>query len=324
MSESKINNSTILVTGGAGHVGSHIVDELLTSSPKKIIIYDNFAEGRESNLSQIPKDAPIEIVRRDIRDLEDVTKAMEGVDYVFHTASVLLLECRDRPEKALDVNIKGTYNVIRAAIKNSVKKVIFSSSSSVYGDPDYVPTDENHPYHSETFYGTTKIVGEHFFIDYHRSDGLNFVGLRYFNIYGTRQHYKGAYAQIIPRWVDKILYNNLPLIIHGDGSQTMDMVYVDDVVRANILALESDVTHDFINVGTGISTTILQTKEALEKVVGQELPCVFIPQDINLVKTRQGSTKKAKELLGFEAKVGVEEGLRKYYEWRLANKSTYN
>lgn len=307
-----LENSTVLVSGGAGHIGSHIVDELLKENVKKIIVYDNLCEGRVSNLAN---DSRIELIRRDIRDREDLSVAMKGVDYVIHTASVLLLECRDHPDKAIDINIRGTYNVIKASIDAGVKKLIFSSSGSVYGEPIKVPMNEEHPYNSETFYGTTKITGEHLLIDHYRSSGLQFVGLRYFNVYGPRQHYKGAYAQIIPRWVDRIFANE-PLVIFGDGSQTMDMTYVTDIAKANVLALKSDVTHDFVNVGTGNQWSILQLANMMKEITGHNLPYTFIPQDVNLVKRRQCSTEKAKELIGFEYKVNVYDGLKMYYEWR--------
>ena len=308
-----LENSTIMVTGGAGHIASHIVDELLKEDVKRIIVYDNMCEGRVSNLAN---DSRIELIRRDIRDREDLDIAMKGVDYVFHTASVLLLECRDHPDKAIDVNIRGTYNVIKAAIDSCVKKLIFSSSGSVYGEPVVVPMEETHPYNSETFYGTTKIAGEHLLIDHHRSHGLQFVGLRYFNVYGPRQHYKGAYAQIIPRWVDRIFANE-PLVIFGDGSQTMDMTYVSDIARANVLALKSGITHDFVNVGTGHQWSILQLANIMKEITGKNLDITFIPQDVNLVKRRQCSTEKAKELMGFEYEVDVHRGLEMYYNWRL-------
>jgi len=308
----KLEGSKVLVSGGAGHIGSHIVDELLAKNVEKVIVYDNLAEGRVSNLQN---DARIELIRRDIRDYEDLSIAMKDVDYVFHTASILLLECRDHPDKAIDINIKGTFNVIKASIDSGVKKVIFSTTGSVYGDPSYLPMDELHPFNSETFYGTTKIAGEHLFRDYYRSHELKYVGLRYFNIYGPRQHYKGAYAQIIPRWVDRIEAGE-PLVIHGDGSQTMDMTYVSDVARANVLALESDVTNDFINIGTGESWSILQLAEIMKEISGQDLPFTFIPQDVNLVKRRKCSTEKAKDLIGFEYKIDVRTGLRMYFDWR--------
>lgn len=319
-----LDSTIVMVTGGAGHLGSHIVDELLTKNVSKIKIYDNMSEGRESNLKRLPKDAPIELIRDDIRDYEDLEIAMKGVDYVFHTASLLLLECRDHPYKAIDVNIKGTYNVIHAAIESGVKKIIFSSSSSVHGEPLYTPVDEDHPMNSEIMYGTTKIAGEHLFRDHYKSHDLEYIGLRYFNIYGPRQHYKGAYAQIVPRWVDQI-FAGQPITIYGDGSQTLDMIYVTDVAKANILALESNVTNDFINIGTGISSSVLEIANALQDIANDHRPAfargklsiTFIPQDINLIKRRQCNTAKAERLINFKYSIGLKEGLRNYYEWRI-------
>jgi UDP-glucose 4-epimerase len=176
--------------------------------------------------------------------------------------------------------------------------------------------DENHPYNSETLYGTTKIAGEHLCRDFYREYGLQYIGLRYFNVYGPRQHYKGAYAQIVPRWID-LLQAGEPLTIHGDGSQTMDMTYVSDVARANILALQSDVTNDFINVGTGKATSVLEVAQIMMEITGSKIPIKYISQDVNLVKHRQCSTEKAKRLIGFEAAVSVKEGIKRYYEWRM-------
>jgi UDP-glucose 4-epimerase len=308
-----LENKTILVTGGAGHVGSHIVDELLKKNVKKVIVYDSLSSG---NVNNLPKDSRVELHKNDIRDYEDLLPSMDGCDYVFHTASVLLLEGNIHPEKAIDINIKGTYNVIKASIESGVKKVIFSSSASVYGDPIYIPVDEDHPYNSELVYGTTKIAGEHLFRDYYKSNKLDFVGLRYYNIYGPRIHYKGSYMQIVPKWVDCILKGD-PLVIYGDGSQTMDMIYVTDVARANILALESDATNTFINIGTGKSTSVLQVAKMLIQITGKNSYITYVPQDVNLVKRRQCSTDRAKKLIGFEYSIDVIEGLNKYYDWRL-------
>lgn len=309
-----IQGSKIMVVGGAGHIGSHIVDELVENGAN-VKVYDNLSSGRETNLFHNPE-GTYELIRGDIRDLYDLTMAMKGCDYVIHTASLLLLESREKPDKAIDVNIKGTWNVIRAALEVGISKIIFSSTGSVYGEPLSLPMTEEHPYNSETIYGTTKIAGEHLFRDYYKSHAMNFVGLRYFNVYGPRQHYKGAYAQIIPRWVDKIFAGE-PLTILGDGSQTMDMTYVTDVAHANVLALESDITNEFINVGTGKQTSVKELAELMNSLVKSSLPITYIPQDVNLVKNRKCSTEKAKKLLGFEAQVPVLEGLKKYYEWRL-------
>jgi UDP-glucose 4-epimerase len=317
-----IQGSRILVTGGAGHIGSHIVDELLRSGAGKVVVYDNLSAGRDSNLAHIPRDGRLELVRNDIRDYEDLEVALCGCDYVFHVASVLLLECRDRPLKALDVNIRGTFNVLHASVKAGVKKVIFSSTGSVYGEPLYLPMDENHPYNSETIYGTTKISGEHLCRDFYREHGLQYVGLRYFNVYGTRQHYKGAYAQIIPRWIDCIRAGE-PLVIHGDGTQTMDMTFVTDVARANVLALKSGVTNDFINVGTGKATSVSEVAALMMEITGHKIPITYVQQDVNLVKKRQCSIEKANRLIGFEACIDVREGIRLYYEWRQERASEW-
>jgi len=311
----QIAGRRVFVTGGAGHIGSHVVDAALAAGAGEVVVYDNFSEGRESNLAHLAADRRLTVVRDDIRDYEDLVPAMRGCDAVFHVASVLLLECRDHPEKALDVNIRGTFNVLRAAIECGVKKVVFSSTGSVYGEPLYIPMDEDHPYNSETIYGTTKIAGEHLLRNFYRSDGLAFVGLRYFNVYGPRQHYKGAYAQIVPRWIDRVFAGE-PLVIHGDGSQTMDMTYVADIARANVLALESAVTHDFVNVGTGVETSVLEVAKLLQELCGVDASLDYVKQDVNLVTRRQCSTGKAKDLLGYEARVGVREGLRRYYQWR--------
>lgn len=304
-----IEGSRILVTGGAGHIGSHIVDELI-SAGARVIVYDNLAEGRTFNLPE-----RVEIVRRDIRDYKDLEIAMVSCDFVFHVASTLLLECRARPRKALEVNIQGTFNVLQAAGMAGTKKVIFSSTGSVYGEPLYLPMDEGHPHNSETLYGTTKIASEHLFRNFYQAHGLEYVGLRYFNVYGPRQHYKGAYTQVVPRWFDRIQAGE-PLVIYGDGSQTMDMTYVTDVARANVLALQSEVSNDFINVGTGKATSVTEVAEIMMEVTGHDLPLTYIPQDVNLVKRRRCSTAKAKELIGFEAQVDVREGIRRYWEWR--------
>lgn len=313
----EIEGTRVFVTGGAGHIGSHIVDALLRAKVGQIVVYDNLSEGRESNLAHIPRDMRPEIARGDIRDYEDLEVAMRGCDYVFHAASILLLECRARPLKALEVNIRGTFNVLRAAVETGVKKVVFSTTGSVYGEPLYLPIDEDHPYNSETLYGTTKIAGEHLLRNFYREHGLEYVGLRYFNVYGPRQHYKGAYTQVVPRWFDRIQAGQ-PLVIHGDGSQTMDMIYVTDVARANVLALQSEVTNDFLNVGTGKTWSVLKVAEIMMEITGYDLPPTHIAQDVNLVKRRQCSTEKAKRLIGFEARVNIRQGIQRYYKWRQA------
>jgi len=310
-----LDGSKVLVTGGAGHIGSHIVDAVLAEGASRVLVFDNFAEGISRNLQPALKSGRVEVLARDIRDYEDLEVAMKGVDFVFHTASIMLLEARLRPAKAMETNINGTFNVLQAAAKCGVRKVIFSSTGSVYGEPLYVPMDENHPYNNETIYGATKIAGEQFCRNFHREHGLAFVALRYFNVYGPRQHTQGAYAQIVPRWYD-MMSNQRPITIFGDGSQTMDMTFVQDVARANVLAARSTATADFFNVGTGTATSVLEVFQYMKTLLDYDLSPVFEARDVNLVKRRQCSTEKAERLLGFKADFAVREGLKYYVTWR--------
>jgi UDP-glucose 4-epimerase len=310
-----IKRSKVLVTGGAGHIGSHVVDAILAEGASHVIVYDNFAEGNLRNLESALETGQVDVVARDIRDYEDLEAAMKGCDFVFHTASIMLLEARVLPRKAIETNITGTFNVLQAAARHGVQKVVFSSTGSVYGEPLYLPMDENHPYNNETIYGATKIAGEQFCRNFQREHKLAFAALRYFNVYGTRQHIKGAYAQIVPRWYD-LMTNGQPITIFGDGSQTMDMTYVEDVARANVLAAKADVRSDFFNVGTGTATSVRQVFDYLKELVAYDLQPIHQECDVNLVKRRQCSTEKAELVLGFKAQVSVPEGLEKYVEWR--------
>jgi UDP-glucose 4-epimerase len=310
-----LTRSRVLVTGGAGHIGSHVVDAALAEGASSVVVYDNFAEGNLRNLESALQTGHVEVVTRDIRDYEDLAAAMKGCDFVFHTASIMLLEARAVPRKAIETNVIGTFNVLQAAAKSGVQKVVFSSTGSVYGEPVYLPMTEDHPYNNETIYGATKIAGEQFCRNFQREHKLAFAALRYFNVYGTRQHIKGAYAQIVPRWYD-LMTNRKPITIFGDGSQTMDMTYVEDVARANVLAAKADVTADFFNVGTGTATSVKQVFDYLKEALGYDLDPKYVEQDINLVKRRQCSTEKAERILGFQARVSVPEGLIKYVQWR--------
>src|SRR5712692_1790520 len=312
---SPLKGSKVLVTGGAGHIGSHVVDAALAEGASCVVVYDNFAEGNLRNLESALQTDQVEVVARDIRDYEDLEAAMKGCDFVFHTASIMLLEARVLPRKAIETNITGTFNVLQAAAKCGVQKVVFSSTGSVYGEPLYLPMDENHPYNNETIYGATKIAGEQLCRNFQREHKLAFAALRYFNVYGTRQHIKGAYAQIVPRWYD-LMTNGQPITIFGDGSQTMDMTYVEDVARANVLAAKADVTCDFFNVGTGTATSVRQVFDYLKELVAYDLQPIYEECDVNLVKRRQCSIEKAERILGFKASISVPEGLNKYVQWR--------
>lgn len=312
-----LRNSTVLVTGGAGTVGSHVVDALIAEQAKKIIVYDNFSAGNQENLREALAQSltDVQVVVGDVLHREDLDEAMQGVNYVFHQASVLLLESMKKPQKAIDVNIQGSFNVFEASLKAGVKKVVWASSASVFGDPLRLPVDEDHPFNNKTFYGATKIAAEAIATSLNFSQGLKHVGLRYYNIYGPRQGIRGAYAQILPRWCERIERGE-PIIIFSDGSQSMDLIYVRDIARANICALKSDCTNDFFNIGTGIETTVKQLAHLLLDVTGCKLPAVYEPHDVNLVKRRQCSTVRAKEKMGFVAQTSLRAGLLEYWQWR--------
>ncbi|MEW5975402.1 MAG: SDR family NAD(P)-dependent oxidoreductase [Acidobacteriota bacterium] len=318
----EIAGSVVLVTGGAGTVGSHIVDALIEENPRKIIVVDNFSEGTRDNLrTALSQDTiPIEVVTSDIRDKEDLDIIFQGVDFVFHQASVLLLESRAKPQKAIDVNIQGTFNVFQACVKNKVKKIVWASSASVFGDPIRLPVDEDHPFNNVTFYGATKVAAEQIATSFNHQYGLHQIGLRYYNIYGPRQGIKGAYAQILPKWFDRI-ERRKPLVIFSDGSQSMDLIFVKDAARANVLALRSSVTNDFFNVGTGVETTVKQLAQIVLDVTDYPEAPIYEPHDINLVRRRQCSTEKAQRLIGFRSHVEVRDGVRQYWQWRKARAS---
>lgn len=315
----ELKGSTVLVTGGAGNIGSHVVDALVKENVSKIIVYENFSEGEIENLEWALRNGPLEIVRADIRDWEDLDIAMRGVDYVFHVASMLLLESKARPRKAMEVNILGTFNVLDAAVKNNVKKVVFSSSASVFGDPVRLPVDETHPFNNLTFYGATKSAGEQFCTNFHHEHGLKFCGLRYYNVYGPRQSIKGAYAQVLPKWLDRI-DDSQPLVIFGDGSQSMDLIFVRDIAQANISAMKSDVSNEFFNIGTGIETTVRDLAHLIMDIKNFHLDPIYESHDVNLVKHRRCSTEKSERLIGFKAQVSLRQGLEEYIHWREETK----
>jgi len=311
----KLDNCRVLVIGGAGFVGSHVVDQLLGEPVKEIVILDNFVRGTKANIVQALQDSRVRLVDGSITDSDTLRKAMQGVDYVFHLAALWLYECVHDPRAAVEVNVLGTFNVIEEALKAGVKKVVYSSSASVYGDAIQTPMTEEHPFNNRTMYGATKIAGEQFFRAIYEQHKLNYVGLRYMNVYGPRMDYHGAYVSVIMKVLDKIKEGNPP-VIFGDGSQAYDFVCVTDVARANILALKSDATDQFFNVGMGIKTTINELVTKLLALSGSQLKPDYRPQEAMFVTNRLGSTQKAEKQLGFRAQVGLEEGLRAVVEWR--------
>ena len=313
-----ISNSRVLVIGGAGFVGSHIVDQLLREPLREIVVLDNFVRGVPTNLRQAMQDSRVRVIEGSITDGELLRELMDEIDYVFHLAALWLYECVHQPRAALEVNVVGTYNVIEAAQQAGVKKIIYSSSASVYGDALFTPMSEEHPFNNRTMYGATKIAGEQFLRAFYEQHGLDYVGLRYMNIYGPRMDYKGTYVSVIMKVLDRI-EQGLPPIIFGDGSQTYDFIHVDDVARANIVTLKSDATDEFFNVGMGVKTTINELVHLLLEITGSKLRPEYRPQEQMFVSHRVGSTEKAQRMLGFEAKICLDEGLRSVVEWRRRN-----
>jgi len=287
---------------------------------KEIIIYDNFCRGSVDNLSTALRDPRVKIydVGGDICQTDILSSAMKGVDYVIHLAALWLLQCHEYPRAAFDVNIRGTFNVLEACVQHQVKRLIYSSSASVYGDALEIPMTERHPYNNKTFYGATKIAGEQMCRAFHHRYGLNYVGLRYMNVYGPRQDYKGAYIAVIMKILDR-LDQELPPILYGDGSQSYDFVYVSDVARANICALKSSTADKFYNIGMGIQTSGKELCELILKITGKDYGIQFEPAGQTFVTNRVGSTEHARKDLGFEARVSLEEGLRSLIEWRRAD-----
>jgi UDP-glucose 4-epimerase len=316
----ELQNSRILVIGGAGFVGSHIVDQLLEEPVREVVVLDNFVRGTRENLSAAATDARISIVDGSILDTDLLGEMMTGTDYVFHLAALWLYECVHEPRSAVDVNIVGTFNVIEAAQTAGVKKVVNSSSASVYGDAIETPMTEDHPFNNRTTYGATKIVGEQLFRAFYEQHGLDYVGLRYMNVYGPRMDYEGTYVSVIMKVLDKIEAGEAPKIF-GDGSQAYDFVHVSDVARANILALKSDASDVNLNVGTGVKTTIKELVEALLEITGSDLEPEYLPQEQMFVTHRVGSTELAEELTGFRAEIPYLDGLRSVVEWRVADRA---
>jgi nucleoside-diphosphate-sugar epimerase len=315
-----IEDSRVLVIGGAGFVGSHIVDQLLAEPVREIVVLDNLVRGTRNNLAGALADDRVTLVEGTVEDLDLLKDLMRGTDYAFHLAALWLYECVHEPRKALEANVVGTYNVIETAQEAGVKKVVYSSSASVYGNAVEEPMTEEHPFHNRTMYGATKIAGEQFFRAFHDRHGLDYVGHRYMNIYGPRMDYRGTYVSVIMKVLDR-LDEGLPPLIYGDGSHTYDFVHVEDVARANILSLKTDATDEFFNIGTGVGTTIRELVEMLLEITGSDIEPEYLPQEEVFVTNRVGSTELAERLLGFRAEKDLREGLESVVAWRRADRA---
>jgi UDP-glucose 4-epimerase len=318
-----IKGSRCLVTGGAGTIGSAVVDQLIAAGAGEIIVLDNLVRGRRRNLAQALTDDAVCLVEGDIKDRALVAELMHGIDYVFHLAAIRITQCASEPRLALEVLVDGTYDIVEAAAAAGVRKVIASSSASVYGLAAQFPTaEDHHPYANDTLYGAAKTFNEGLLRSFHAMQGLDYVALRYFNVYGPRMDTHGVYTEVLIRWMERI-EAGLPPLILGDGTQTMDFVFTEDIARANLMAAESPATDDVFNIGSGTETSLLDLAAALLKVMGAELPVEFgPPRGVNSVTRRLADVSRADERLRWRAEVGLEEGLRRLVDWWRAERVT--
>ena len=320
----EIKDSKILVIGGAGFIGSFVVTELLKHPVKEVVIYDNFARGNKEYLLKQLKDERCSVFPfgGDIREIDILDTAIQGKDYVISLAAMWLLHCKDYPRTAFDVNIAGTFNVFEACVKHNIKKLIWSSSASVYGDAVELPMTEDHPFNNKNFYGASKIAGEAMATAFNDRYGLKIIGLRYMNVYGPHQDQTAAYTGVVPIMLNKIEANEAPSI-NGDGSQAYDFVYVEDVARSNVQALLSDQDFGMYNVGTEVQTTINELCELILELKNSDLKVQYNPYSEDdaraMVKNRIGSKVKAEQDLGFKYKYELKEGLQKLIEWRITS-----
>ncbi len=315
----EIKGSSCIVIGGAGFIGSHIVKELLKQDVSQVCIYDNLSRGTLDNISVSMQDARCSLWKGDIRETDVLDAALAGKDYVFCTAALWLLHCKDYPRTAFEVNIAGTFNVLEACVKHKIKKLIWSSSASVYGDAVELPMTEEHPFLNKNFYGATKIAGEAMATAFHERYGLQVIGLRYMNVYGPGQDQTAAYTGVIPVMLNKIDAGETP-VINGDGTQAYDFIYVEDVARCNVLALMADIPYGFYNVGTEVQTSIKSLCDTIVQLKGSQLTVQYQPYSENdaraMVQNRIGAAGKAKKELGFEFQYSLEEGLKQLIDWR--------
>jgi len=313
-----LNERKIVCIGGAGLIGSHTVDRLLGEGVGEIVVYDNLVRGRIENLEDALKDPRVRLfdIGGDILQTDILDAALDGADGVFHFAALWLLQCHEFPRSAFEVNVRGTFNIMDACVKAGVKRLVYSSSASVYGDAVAEPMTEDHPFNNQNFYGATKICGEAMLRAYHHRYGLDYVGLRYMNVYGPRQDYRGAYIAVIMKMLDAIDRGDSPTIL-GDGSEAFDFVAVEDCALANVRAMQADATDNFYNVGTGKRTSLRELAELLIELTGSGMPVSYAERSTaTLVRNRIGSPVKARDEIGFDAEIGLIEGLKKLISWR--------
>ncbi|RVP10533.1 NAD-dependent epimerase/dehydratase family protein, partial [Sinorhizobium meliloti] len=310
-----MRNKRVLITGGAGLIGSHIADVVAREEPQEILILDNFVRGRRENLHQAASTGRVRIIEGDIRDRALLARVMDGVDVVFHQAAIRITQCAEEPRLAFDVLAGGTFDVLEAAIKASVSKVVAASSASVLGLAESFPTTEDHhPYNNRTIYGAAKVFNEGLLRSFTEMYGLNYVALRYFNVYGPRMDVHGVYTEVLIRWMERIAAGRPPIIL-GDGTQTLDFVHVRDIARANLLAAKSGVTDEVFNVASGTETSLKDLAQLLARIMGSSIEPQYEPaRKVNAVTRRLADMRKAERLLGFKTEISLEEGLRELIE----------
>lgn len=311
-----IAGGRFLVTGGAGTIGSTIVDQLAAAGAEEIVVLDNFVRGRLENLAPARETGKVRLVDGDIRDGGLVRSLMPGIDIVFHQAAIRITQCATEPRLALEVLVDGTYEVVEAAADAGVGKIVAASSASVYGLAEEFPIPErHHPYANDTLYGAAKTFNEGLLRSFHSMRGLDYVMLRYFNVYGPRMDIYGLYTEVLIRWMERIESGGRPLIL-GDGMQTMDFVFTEDIARANLLAAVSDVTDDVFNIGSGTETTLVELAHALQRAMGSDLEVEFgPPRVVNAVTRRLADISRAGQRLGWKPEVDLDEGLRRLVAW---------
>jgi UDP-glucose 4-epimerase len=311
-----IKDSVCLVTGGAGTIGSTIVDQLVAAGAAEVRVLDNFVRGRKENLAEALASGRVQVIEGDIRDIGVVNEVTDGVDVVFHQAAIRITQCAQEPRLALEVLADGTFNVLEAAANAKVRKVVAASSASVYGLANEFPTTESAPpWDNDTFYGAAKVFNEGMLRSFHAMYGLDYVALRYFNVYGPRMDVHGLYTEVLIRWMERIEAGEPPVIL-GDGRQTMDFVFTTDIARANLLAAEADVTDAVFNIGCGVETSLLGLAEALLETMGSDLSVEFGPaRAVNGVTRRLASIEAAGQQLGWRPEVPLDEGLGRLVDW---------
>ncbi|WP_433057140.1 NAD-dependent epimerase/dehydratase family protein [Dactylosporangium sp. CS-033363] len=316
-----IRDARVLVTGGAGTIGSHVVDLLVQGGAAEVIVLDNLVRGRMANLAWAIANGPVRVVEGDIRDAALLHELSQGIDIVFHLAAIRITQCASEPRLANEVLVDGTFNVLEAAQAAGVRKVVASSSASVYGLAEQFPTTErHHPYNNDTFYGAAKAFNEGMLRSFHAMYGLDYVALRYFNVYGPRMDVHGVYTEVLIRWMERIESGTPPLIL-GDGLQTMDFVHVADIARANILAAEADVTDDVFNIASGEETSLKELAAALSAVMKSDLAPEHGPaRSVNGVTRRLADTSHAERGIGFRREITMDDGLQGLVEWWRAER----